>query len=71
MLLAATPSGFFDFLGLPRELRDRIYRLHLSNECEVNYKFCDDNGNEITCKKTYKQATTRRQRPSRLQTDLQ
>lgn len=63
-------TGIFDFLGLPRELRHSIYRLHLSNECEVSYQICDDNGEETTLKKTCKQATTRRQHPSRLQPHL-
>ncbi|THZ76273.1 hypothetical protein D6C85_02381 [Aureobasidium pullulans] len=30
-------SCFFDFLGLPRELRDIIYSLHLSKSGEVGY----------------------------------
>jgi hypothetical protein len=35
--IATTPPGVFDFLGLPPELRNRVYQLHLSQEDEVNY----------------------------------
>ncbi|TIA77820.1 hypothetical protein D6C76_04453 [Aureobasidium pullulans] len=31
-------SGVFDFLGLPRELRDLVYSLHLSKPGEVGYE---------------------------------
>ena len=41
-------TGIFDFLGLPRELCDRICRLHLSNQGEVDYLEADDNTEEIT-----------------------
>lgn len=39
----AAPSGVFDFLGLPSELRNRIYQLHLSSEGLVQ---CHQNGYE-------------------------
>ncbi|KAG9737985.1 hypothetical protein KCU75_g16840, partial [Aureobasidium melanogenum] len=46
--LADVSSGIFDVLGLPLELRQSIYRLHLSNEGEVDYLGAEDNTEEIT-----------------------
>ncbi|KAG9572357.1 hypothetical protein KCU77_g1881, partial [Aureobasidium melanogenum] len=47
--MAAPPdqSGAFDFLGLPLELRQSIYRLHLSDGGEIGYKTYDDSLQEI------------------------
>jgi len=36
--IVTTRSGVFNFLGLPPELRNRIYRLHLSKEGSVDYQ---------------------------------
>lgn len=36
--IITTPSGVFNFLGLPSELRNRIYQLHLSKGGGVAYR---------------------------------
>lgn len=38
------PSGIFNFLGLPSEIRNRVYQLHLSKEGVVNYAAYDHAG---------------------------
>jgi hypothetical protein len=39
--IIATPPGVFNFLQLPSELRNRIYRLILLQGCDVNYQEID------------------------------
>lgn len=36
--IVIAPSGVFNFLGLPSELRNRIYQLHLSKSGDVAYR---------------------------------
>jgi hypothetical protein len=40
--IVTSPSGVFNFLGLPSELRNRIYQLHLSKKGEVDGLMNDD-----------------------------
>ncbi|KAH0383302.1 hypothetical protein KCU92_g5519, partial [Aureobasidium melanogenum] len=49
MTTLSTRSGIFNFLGLPLELRHSIYRLHLTNEGEVDYLELGDDTKDITC----------------------